>query len=161
MIHYLWEGTHNQKFLNFETILNRFLVQFYPRFTGPICFPPKFFYTFTICALPLGLSLRITCHNLLSRAEAFVIRLLHSYPIKACYTALSMIHVVLDNSQSRDSCISTYIRRLEQSNRLKSQWAQTAHARRSISVHPCRPWSVLACNYASCQLIRELMCRCA
>ena len=33
------ETTHNQKFLNFETILNRFLVQFYPGFEKKVVTP--------------------------------------------------------------------------------------------------------------------------
>ena len=49
------EKTHNQKFLNFETILNRFLVQFYPgskkkkkkkkKVATPIYYPVEVWYT--------------------------------------------------------------------------------------------------------------------
>ena len=39
------EKTHNQKFLTFETILNRFLVQFYPGFKKKEKKLPPLIYT--------------------------------------------------------------------------------------------------------------------
>ena len=98
------------------------LIYWVPRFTRPICFPPKFFYSSTR-ALPPALSLRITCHRGVRYKTLTLLcnqSMLH-YPVNDTRGAWQQSITWLPYQH-----ITWYTHRLEQSNGFKSQWERNS-----------------------------------